>query len=72
MNNNELNRIVDLIWTTLNSIDNQGLNKNEQIELIKPIIIECASSSRETGRRQILNHLQNEIKGLRAVASCTQ
>ena len=65
MDNNELNRIADLIWTTLNCIDSQDLNRDEQIELIKPIIIECTSSSRKTGRRQILNYLDDELKGLR-------
>ena len=65
MDNNELNRIADLICTTLNCIDNQDLNRDEQIELIKPIIIDCTSASRKTGRTQILNYLTDEINGLR-------
>jgi len=65
MDNNELERISDLIWSTLNAVDNQDLSKDEQIDLIKPIIRECHSSSRKLGRKQILNHLDEEINHLR-------
>ena len=65
MDNNELNRIADLIWSILNSIENEKKTRAEQIALIKPVILDSCMSSRRTGRRQILNYLEDEIKGLR-------
>ena len=65
MNSSETNRIADLIWSTLNSISNENLSKEEQIELIKPIISGCASASKIKGRREILNVLEKEINNLR-------
>jgi hypothetical protein len=65
MNNNELNRIADHIWTTLNCIENRDKTREEQIELIKPIIVDCVSSSIRTGRKQILNYFEGEINNLR-------
>jgi hypothetical protein len=65
MNDNELNRVVDLIWTTLNCNENLDKTRDQQKELIKPIIIELTSSSRMLGRRQILNYFDDEIKVLR-------
>lgn len=61
MDVNELNRISELVWSTLNSIKNAGINRDEQIELIKPIILKTAKESRKVGRSQIINHLKIEI-----------
>ncbi len=61
MNNNTLNEKADLIWSVLNSIQNSGKTKEEQLELIKPLLIEIAESERTIGRTQILNHFKNEI-----------
>ena len=66
MDNNELNRLSELIWTKLNCIENESKTIKEQIELIKPVLIELYSDSIKIGRSQVLNHLENEIKGLRA------
>ena len=66
MDNNELNRLSELIWAKLNCIENESKTIKEQIELIKPVLIELYSDSIKIGRSQVLNHLENEIKGLRA------
>jgi sugar-specific transcriptional regulator TrmB len=65
MNDNELNRLSELILDKLNSIENQNKTKKEQIELIKPVLIECSSDSRRIGRTQILNYFKDEIDNLR-------
>ena len=64
MDNNELNRIADLIWMKLNCSENLHKNRADQTELIKPALIELSSDSMKVGRTQILNHLKDEIKGL--------
>lgn len=65
MNDNELNRITDLIWTTLNSIENSGKPKPQQLDLIKTIVSGVVQDSRKTGRTQIINHIQIEIDNLK-------
>ena len=64
MNDNELNRISDLIWTTLKSIENENKSRAEQIELIKPILLNLYSDSINIGRKRILNYIKDEIKHL--------
>ncbi len=64
MNNNELNRIADLIWGKLHCFENENKSKHEQIELIKPVLLELYSDSLKTGHRQILNYMRDEISNL--------
>lgn len=65
MTNNELLQVSDLIWSKLNSIENQNKDKVEQIEMIKSVIMITAQEQRKVGRNQMLNHLQDEIVSLR-------
>lgn len=61
MNNNTLNEKADMIWSLLNTVQNCKKTKEDQLELIKPLLIEIAESERVIGRAQILNHFKNEI-----------
>lgn len=61
MNNNTLNEKADMIWSLLNTVQNCKKTKEDQLELIKPLLIEIAESERAIGRAQILNHFKNEI-----------
>ncbi len=64
MNNNTLIEKSDLIWSTLNSIDGSKKTKQDQIELIKTIILKIAEDERRIGRMQVLNHFKAEIETL--------
>ena len=65
MNNNELEQISDKIWCKLNHIDNQDLNKSDQIELIKPIIQEMVADATNLGRKQIINNITDQLTTLK-------
>lgn len=65
MDNNELNSIADKIWNELNSINNEDKSKEEQIEMIKSILIPIMSEQRQLGRTQILNYMEDQINGLK-------
>ena len=62
MDNNELNRIADLIVSDLEG--RNGLTKPQKIRLIKPVLIKLSSDSRQIGRTQILNYWKDVIKKL--------
>lgn len=64
MNNNELEKQADLIWSILNCKENSDKNKQEQLALIKPVINAIGLSERNIGRNQILNHMSIEIDNL--------
>lgn len=64
MNDNELNRIADLIWITLFSIENSDNSKPQQLGLIKSIIEDACQDAKKIGRNQILNHIQTELDNL--------
>lgn len=65
MDNNELNRVADLILSKLNSIENENKSREEQLELIKPVLIELSFDQRKLGRTQVLNYMEDEMKKLR-------
>ena len=65
MNDNELNRMSDLLWSRLNCIENQNEGRVEQINMIKTVLKECSQDSIKSGRRQILNHLGGEMEKLK-------
>ena len=65
MGDNELNKFADMIWTNLNCLRNMNKNREEQMEIIKETLIKVASESRDTGRKQILNYMSDEITKLR-------
>jgi hypothetical protein len=65
MNNNEFNRMADLIIDKLFLIENESKSRGELIELIKPILLELYSNSINIGRNQILNYFNSEISRLK-------
>ena len=65
MTDNELTQISDLIWCKLNSAESTNKNRSEQIDMIKGVIMITAQEQRKVGRKQILNHIQDEITTLR-------
>jgi hypothetical protein len=64
MNYNELEQKADLVWSTLNSIENQDKSKREQMNLIKTILLQMAEEQREVGRNQIKNLISETIKNV--------
>lgn len=62
MNNAQLNYFADLILNHLHSKQNEGKTRAEQMELIKPILIQLATEQRGIGRQQVVNHLSDELK----------
>ena len=65
MNDNELTQVSDLIWSKLNSSENDNKSKEQQIEIIKLVIIDVAQDQQKVGRNQILTHLQAEVNTLK-------
>jgi hypothetical protein len=64
MNYNELEAKADLVWSTLNSIENVDKSKCEQMNLIKSILLQMAEEQREVGRNQIKNLISETIKSI--------
>ncbi len=64
MNNATLSEKADQIWSILNTIGNSKKTKQEQIDLIKPLLIQIAEDERHIGRSQVLNHFKYEIDSL--------
>ena len=61
MEDKDLQFYADHIWSLLNTIENSAKSKEEQIELIKPVILEIAKDMRSLGRHQVINHMKDEI-----------
>jgi hypothetical protein len=61
---NELKRITDLIWSTLNAREHENKTKDQQRALIEPIIEQLAKEQRLIGRKQIIRHIQVELNDL--------
>jgi hypothetical protein len=57
----ELDRVADLIWSTLNTIENADKSKKEQLELIKPLIVSVYEHFTKIGKTKVLKHMQEEI-----------
>ena len=64
MNNATLSEKADQIWSILNTIENSKKTKQEQIDLIKPLLIQIGEDERHIGRSQVLNHFKCEIDSL--------
>jgi len=64
LNNNELNRVATFIWSILNTRENSDKSRLEQIDLIKPLLLELYKDSLTIGRKQILNNLKDSISDL--------
>lgn len=58
-------QVADLIWSTLNTIENSSKSRDEQINLIEQIVIKVANEQRNIGRNQILNNFQSQIESLK-------
>ena len=65
MNACELEKQADLIWSVLNCKENADKSKDDQIKLIKPIILKIAEGERQIDRKQILTHMATEIENLK-------
>ena len=61
MDNNELDRVSELIWMKLFCKENEDKSREEQIELIKPIIKKSYKEATELGRKKALIHIKNFI-----------
>ena len=64
MTSNESKQIADLIWCKLFSNDRKN-TKYDELSLIESVIIRTAQEQRKIGRRQVLNHIEGEVKSLR-------
>ena len=64
MNNATLNESAERIWAVLNTIENSKKTKQEQIDLIKPLLLKIGEDERYIGRSQVLNHFKGEIASL--------
>jgi|TARA_R110002124_G_scaffold29578_1_gene102972 hypothetical protein len=64
MTSNESKQIADLIWCKLFSNDRKN-TKYDELSLIESVIIRTAQEQRKVGRRQVLNHIEGEVKSLR-------
>ena len=65
MTSNESKQKADLIWSKLFSKDGGNRTKQDELNLIESVVIQIAQEQRKVGRRQILNHFEEEIKSLR-------
>ena len=65
MTSNEAKQKADLIWSKLFSKDGENRTKQDELNLIESVVIQIAQEQRKVGRRQILNHFEEEIKSLR-------
>jgi hypothetical protein len=62
MNNETLTAKADLIWSTINTIENQNKNKVDQIELIKAVLLDISDEERRIGRLSVIQHIQAQLK----------
>lgn len=65
MNDNELDRVADLIFTKINTIDAEQLTRDERLNRIKGVIIEVDANARRMGRMQMIKHFEIEIENLK-------
>lgn len=65
MTSNESKQKADLIWSKLFSKDGENRTKQDELNLIESVVIQIAQEQRKVGRRQILNHFEEEVKSLR-------
>jgi len=65
MTSNESKQISDLIWSKLFSKKVVDMTKQEELNAIESVIIRVAQEQRAVGRKQILNHFEEEVKNLR-------
>jgi len=65
MTSNESKQKADLIWSKLFSKDGENRTKQDKLNLIESVVIQIAQEQRKVGRRQILNHFEEEVKSLR-------
>jgi hypothetical protein len=65
MTSNESKQKADLIWSKLFSKDGENRTRQEELNIIESIVIQIAQEQRKVGRRQILNHFEEEVKSLR-------
>ena len=65
MTSNESKQKADLIWSKLFSKDGENRTKQDELNLIESVVIQIAKEQRQVGRRQILNHFEEEVKSLR-------
>ena len=65
MTSNESKQKADLIWSKLFSKDGENRTRQDEINLIESVVIQIAKEQRKVGRRQILNHFEEEVKSLR-------
>ncbi len=65
MTSNESKQIADLIWSKLFSKEFANMTKQDELNAIESVIIKVAQEQRQVGRRQILNHFEEEVKSLR-------
>ena len=65
MTSNESKQKADLIWSKLFSKDGENRTKQDELNIIESVVIQIAQEQRKVGRRQILNHFEEEVKSLR-------
>lgn len=65
MNDNELNRVADLIFFTLNHKQHRDENKEDLIKIIKSILITVFQEQRKIGRIQAINSMKDTIERLK-------
>ena len=64
MNQDELKRVSDKIWSDLFCIKNENLTQKEQINIIEKEIIKISTEQRLVGRRQVIKHIEIELNSL--------
>lgn len=64
MANSESEVKANLIYDKLNSIQNEGKTRDEEIKLIQEVLEELIQEQRMVGRREIIAHLKTEIEFL--------
>lgn len=65
MTSNELDRIAERICSELNTKANSHIPRSEQIELIKPILVDEFISVKDKTRRNTLNECVNLLVDLK-------
>ena len=64
MNENELIRLSDKVWSSINTIENQNLNRDAQIEIIRLILREELATLKDNIEQSERNKCINALKDL--------
>ena len=60
----EAHQSAELIWGELFSIKNENLTKDEQIRMIRKVILNVGEENYIKGKRHTINKLKDSIEGL--------